>query len=113
MAEKKCRQTAQPRLSIGSRADEIGDLRRVCVAGKEIEPVERLQALPDPAAGHVETADREVMARQMFSEPGKESPILETLPSVRDHDQRARRLRDVQVSPNRKVFDRWNREIRH
>jgi hypothetical protein len=90
---------------------QVVDLLRVGVVAKQVEPVERVRILADPAARHVEAADREVMPAHRVRKPGEESPVLVPLEPVHQHHQRARILRRVDVPAQRKAFGGGDGEV--
>src|SRR5207302_5381946 len=77
---------------------------RIRVVGEEIEAIERLRILIDPAARHVEAADCEAMIAEHLAEPGKEAPVLESLEAVHDHGKRLRPRRNVEIAADGKVL---------
>jgi len=100
VAEEEGGKSGILRLRVARGRGEIGELDRVGVAGEEIEPVERIGLLADAASRHVEAADGEAGVAEVFGEPGKESPVLESLPAVNDDDERTRMPRRIEVAPD-------------
>src|SRR5438445_656267 len=64
MADEKRRQV-DPRLAPENDVEQVIELYRIGVVGEEIEPLERLRILADPAARHVEAADRRALTREV------------------------------------------------
>src|SRR5882757_1677621 len=93
-------------LAVAHDLVQVGDLLRVRILGEEIEALERLRILADPAARHVEAADGKAMREERLAEPGEKSPILEALEPVHEHDERLRFRRRVKIAADGEAFVR-------
>src|SRR5260221_1268001 len=101
----------EPGVRVLDDSPEVGELRGVRARGEEVEAVERVRRLADPAPRHVEAAHADLLVTKRLGQPRKEAPVLEPFESMDEHDERTRMLRHVQVAPDRQILFGTDREV--